>query len=275
MSSETGHQLQTSGSQRGVTTTADEKNGAMSSETGNQAQQAQTTAPVAHSANLLRTGLGVLLFVAWGILTTLWVASIVHSVANGHITAIVTAAGTLALLALLCAMEGLEVSVIDRWQALWPGHPPSYLAAWLAARQLFVALVVTAATLLANLSVIVVPGTAVQITNSFVLSVFDLTWTTLTVLWFAQIFPKQLGATNPDRYLSALQRLLFPIVELVRRLGVSQPGEWTATVVEKWLDWPASPGEAHGLSLASIWRQLRKRHQSKAHAVAGTRQEGS
>jgi hypothetical protein len=42
-------------------------------------------------------------------------------------------------------MEGLEVSVIDRWQAR-PGHPPSYLAAWLAARQLFVALVVTAAT---------------------------------------------------------------------------------------------------------------------------------
>jgi len=230
---------------------------------------------MAHSANLLRTGLGVLLFVAWGILTTLWVASIVHSVANGHIMAIVTAASTIALLVLLCAMEGLEVSVVDRWQALWPGHPPSYLAAWLAARQLFVALVVTAATLLANQSVIVVPGTSVQITNSFVLSVFDLTWTTLTVLWFAQIFPKQLGATNPDRYLGALQGLLFPIVEFVRKLGISQPGEWAADVVEHWLDWPASPGEAHGLSLAAIWRQLRKRHQSGAHAVDGNQSEGS
>jgi len=275
MSLETGNQLQTSGSQRGETTTAVEKNGVMSSETGNQAQQETLSGSMAHSANLLRTGLGVLLFVAWGILTTLWVASIVHSVANGHIMAIVTAASTIALLVLLCAMEGLEVSVVDRWQALWPGHPPSYLAAWLAARQLFVALVVTAATLLANQSVIVVPGTSVQITNSFVLSVFDLTWTTLTVLWFAQIFPKQLGATNPDRYLGALQGLLFPIVEFVRRLGISQPGEWAADVVEHWLDWPASPGEAHGLSLAAIWRQLRKRHQSEAHAVDGTRSEGS
>ena len=142
------------------------------------------------------------------------------------------------------------------------------------------ALVVTAATLLANQSVIVVPGTSVQITNGFVLSVFDLTWTTLTVLWFAQIFPKQLGATNPDRYLGALQALLFPIVELVRRLGVSQPGEWTASVVEKWLDWPASPDEierrpAHQLSLASIWRQLRKRHQTGTQAVDGNRSEGS
>ena len=114
MSPETGNQLQTSGSQRGETTTADEKNGAMSSETGNQAQQETSSGSKAHLANLLRTGLGVLLFVGWGILTTLWVASIVHSVANGHITAIFTAASTLALLALLCAMEGLEVSVIDR-----------------------------------------------------------------------------------------------------------------------------------------------------------------
>jgi hypothetical protein len=163
-------------------------------------------------------------------------------------------------------MEGLEVSVIDRWQTLWPGRPPSYLSDWLAARQLFVALIVTAATLLANRSVIVIPGTSVQITHRFILSVFDLAWTTLTVLWFAQILPKHFGAMNPDRYLWLLQRPLFPIVHFVHRLGVSQPGEWTAAVVEDRLDWSLSPDELTRrrpepeLSHASIWRELGAHH---------------
>jgi hypothetical protein len=54
------------------------------------------------------------------------------------------------------------------------GGSTNYLAGWLAARQLFVALIVTAATLLANRSVIVIPGTPVRITDGFVLDIFDL-----------------------------------------------------------------------------------------------------
>jgi hypothetical protein len=56
----------------------------------------------------------------------------------------------------------------DRWQKFWPGAGESDLAGWLAARQLFAALIVTAATLLANRSV-VVPGTSIQFKNGFVL----------------------------------------------------------------------------------------------------------
>ena len=219
--------------------------------------------------SLLRTGFGVLLFVAWGILTILWVASTVYSVANGNVAAAVTAVAAVALLVLLGLMEGLEVSVIDRWQTLWPGRPPSYLSDWLAVRQLFVALIVTAATLLANRSVIVIPGTSVQITHRFILNVFDLAWTTLTVLWFAQILPKHFGAMNPDRYLWLLQRPLFPIVHFVHLIGVSQPGEWTAVVVEDRLAWSLSPDELkrqrpeHELSHASIWRELGAHHHRK------------
>jgi hypothetical protein len=228
--------------------------------------------------NPFRTGFGALLFVAWGILTILWVASTVHSATNGNIAAVVTAAAALALLVLLGAMEGLEVSVIDRWQALWPDQSMSYLARWLAARQLFVALIVTAATLLANRSVIVVPGTSVRITDDFTLGVFDLTWTTLTVLWFAQIFPKHLGATNPDRYLERLRRAMFPVVEVVRLVGVSQPGEWTAGVVEDWLDWPMSPEElmrqrTHKHSLGEIWCELRHPLRGRTHAVGPNQPE--
>jgi hypothetical protein len=219
--------------------------------------------------NLLRTGFGVVLFVVWGILTILWVASTLYSVANGNLAAAVTAVAAVALLVLLGLMEGLEVSVIDRWQTLWPGRPPSHLSDWLAARQLFVALIVTAATLLANRSVIIIPGTSVQITHRFILSVFDLAWTTLTVLWFAQILPKHFGAMNPDRYLWLLQKPLFPIVHFVHLLGVSQPGEWTAAMVEDRLAWSLSPGELKrrrpepDLSHASIWRELGAHHHRK------------
>jgi hypothetical protein len=220
--------------------------------------------PVPSRENPLRTSFGALLFFAWGLLTYLWVVSTVYSVAHGDVISAVTAAGALALLALLAAMEGLEVSVIDCWEWVWPGRPTSYLARWLAARQLFVAFIVTAATLLANRPVIVVPGSSVHITDSFGLGMFDLVWTTLTVLWFAQIFPKHLGATNPDRYLETLRGSLFPIVGVVHTIGISQPGEWTADVVEAWLDWPATHDEArrprHHQSLAAIWRELRKPH---------------
>jgi hypothetical protein len=149
--------------------------------------------------------------------------------------------------------------VIDRWQNVWPGRPQTALAGWLAARQLFVALIVTAATLLANRSTIFLPFTSARITGTFATGVFDLALTTLTVLWFAQILWKHLGAMNPDRYLYVLRRPLFPIVQFVHALGISQPGEWTADVLERRLDWPATPEQhraSQGQSPGAIWRDL-------------------
>jgi len=215
------------------------------------------------SRHLLRKAFGVVLFVGWGILTFVWVASTVFLVAHGTFTAAITAVCAVALLLLLGGMEGLEVSVIDRWQNVWPGARESDLAGWLAARQLFVALIVTAATLLANRSVVIIPGTSIQFRNGFFLGVFDLLWTTLTVLWFAQIFWKHLGATNPDRYLAVLSRYLFPIVEVVRKIGISQPGEWTADFVESRTVWPASIEQLEQgqperkLTHGDIWRAIR------------------
>ena len=49
--------------------------------------KATKAGPVPGRRNLLRTGFGVVLFVAWGILTILWVASTLYSVANGNVTA--------------------------------------------------------------------------------------------------------------------------------------------------------------------------------------------
>lgn len=231
-----------------------------------------TPDPPPHEHHPLRVIFGIVLFVAWVGLTFLWVAATVHQARHGDGIAVVTAICALALLVVLCLMEGIEVSVIDRWENLWPGRPTSYLAGWLAARQLFVALIVTTATLLAKRAVIIIPGVSRTITSTFWLSVADLTWTTFTVLWFAQIFPKHLGAMNPDRYLRRLRGPLFPVVDFVHKIGVSLPGEWSADVFERRTGWADSPGatdspdvsQAHpteqGKSVGTIWRHLLRRH---------------
>ena len=206
---------------------------------------------------------GVVLFLGWGIESFFWLYATGHSAADGDAMPVVTAVATLSLLVLLAGMEGLEVAVIDRWRSLYPERTTSDLAGWLAARQLFVALIVTTATLLAHRDAIVIPGSSSEVKGGLVLGLFDLTWTGFTVLWFAQIFPKHLAATNPDRYLLHLRRTLFPIVEGVRRVGVSQPGEWVASSVERRLDWPLPHVESieegpapREESLAAIWREL-------------------
>lgn len=210
----------------------------------------------------LRKAFGVVLFTIWGIETILWLYDAFHSLVDGESGPLIRAVGAILLMLLLAGMEGLEVAVIDRWRQLYPERPTSELAAWLAARQLFVALIVTGATILADRESIAIPFTSSEITGGVALAVFNLTWTGFTVLWFMQIFPKHLAAMNPDRYLAYSQRSLFPIVEVVRKIGVSQPGEWTASAVERRLDWHAAePGieEAparRSESLADIWAAL-------------------
>ena len=209
-----------------------------------------------------RNIVGVVLFVAWGIATIMWVASTVNLVADGEYVPIITAVAALALMVLLAVMEGAEVSVIARWKVMYPDRSRSQLAGWLAARQLFVALIVTTATLLANRSEVIVPGTDLSFDQGVALAVFDIAWTGFTVLWFAQIFPKHLAATNPDRYLSHLM-WVFPVVTAVDKSGVTKPGAWTASGFERRLDWPLTDAEEmqeaalpQPESLDHIWREL-------------------
>ena len=149
-----------------------------------------------------RAVIGAVLFIAWGIETIMWVGSTVSLAADGE-SAIITAVAAIALLCLLAGMEGLEVAVIDRWKVMYPDRSTAQLAKWLAARQLFVALIVTTATMLAHRDEVIIPFTGVSFDQGILLAIFDLTWTGFTVLWFAQILPKHLAATNPDRYLLA------------------------------------------------------------------------
>ena len=228
-----------------------------------------------------RAAFAAVLFLGWGLLTVIWVASTIDLAADGDVSAIVSAVVSLALMALLAGMEGLEVAVIDRWRSIYPDRPTSHLAAWLAARQLFVALIVTTATILSHRSELIIPFTSESISGTTLPKVFDIVWTGFTVLWFAQILPKHLAATNPDRYLGFLRRPLFPVVDVVRRIGVSLPAEWVAKAVERRLDWPLTEAERmqeavapQEESLGRIWRELIPESPPQRGA-GGPRVEGS
>jgi hypothetical protein len=221
------------------------------------------------SRNPLRTLFGVLLFAAWCVETAIWVASTVYLAGQGNATAVISAVVALALIMVLLVMEGLEVSVIDRWRELFPGKTTAVLGGWLSARQLFVALIVTSATLLAHRSTLVVPFTSTHLTGAVLEKTFDVTWTGFTVLWFAQILPKVLAATDPARYLRYLRASAFPVVEVVRVIGFSQPGEWAASLIGRRFGWvhrmaeeevtagePSLEIRAEEPSLAGGWRAV-------------------
>jgi hypothetical protein len=211
-----------------------------------------------------RTAFAALLLVGWSVMATLWIYSTIDAVIQeGDVMPAVTAGAALALLTLLAGMEGLEVAVIDRWRKVFVDGQKSHLAAWLAARQFFVAIIVTTATLLAHRDYIAVPGTDSRVTEGLALGLYDLVIVGLMVLWFAQILPKHMAATNPDRYLHYTRAALFPCVELIRMTGVPKPAEWVAHGIENGLDWhPTTDEDIHEApqqreeSLADIWREL-------------------
>ena len=217
-----------------------------------------------HVRSAPRAAFAALLLLAWSVMAFLWIYSTIDAVVvESDAMAAVTAVAALALLTLLAGMEGLEVAVIDRWRQVFTDGLKSHLAAWLAARQFFVAIIVTTATLLAHRDYIAIPGTDSRLTEGLALGLYDLIIVGLLVLWFAQILPKHMAATNPDRYLHYTRAALFPCVELIRMTGVPKPAEWVAHGIEKGLDWhPTTPEDiqesrqAPDESLADIWREL-------------------
>src|SRR5918995_5009292 len=200
-----------------------------------------TEQPQSRASGVLRVTVGVVLFVVWAVLTILWVYDAIYKLVDGEASPAIRAVIWLLLLFLLACMEGLEVAVIDRWSQLYPDRGVSDLAGWLAARQLFVALIVTAATLLADRDSLAIPFVATPFTGGVALKIFNLVFTTFTVLWFMQIFPKHMAATNADRYLELPRPPLFPVVEFVRVIGISWPAEKTAQAVQNWFGWHAEP----------------------------------
>jgi hypothetical protein len=150
--------------------------------------------------------------------------------------------------------------MIHDWSRLYPDRSNHDLAAWLSARQMFVASICVAATILAARDMIHIPFTSYTIkgANS---KIFNLVWTTFTVLWFMQILPKHMAAINPVRYLKVTGGAALPVVNVVKAIGISWPAEKTAAAVQSLTGWHPEPttlerAPRRGVDLADAWAAL-------------------
>jgi len=212
------------------------------------------------ASGVARATFGMVLFIAWGVLSVLWVYDAIYKLAHGTPGPAIAAVVALLLMLVLAVMEGLEVVMIHSWNRLYPDRTAHDLAAWLAARQMFVAFIVSAATILAQRTSIAIPFTSTEIMNPVTLKIFNVIWTPLTVLWFMQILPKHMAAINPDRYLKVTGGAALPVVNVVRAIGISWPAEKTAVAVQSLLGWLPEPAleraARRGVDLADAWAAL-------------------
>jgi hypothetical protein len=212
------------------------------------------------ASGVARATFGMVLFIAWGVLSILWVYDAIYKLAHGEPEPAIAAVVAILLMLVLAVMEGLEVVMIHDWNRLYPDRTAHDLAAWLAARQMFVALIVTAAAMLAERHSIAIPFTSTEITGAVNLKIFNVIWTTLTILWFMQILPKHMAAVNPDRYLKVTGGVALPVVNFVKAIGISWPAEKTAGGIQKLLGWHAEPtlerAPRRGADLADAWAAL-------------------
>jgi len=210
-------------------------------------------------SGVARATFGTVLFIAWGVLSVIWVYDAIYELTKGHFTPAITAVVAVLLMLVLAVMEGLEVVMIHDWSRLYPDRSPRDLAAWLSARQMFVASICVAATILAARSAIHIPFTSHTITGSQG-KIFNLVWTTFTILWFMQILPKHMAAINPVRYLNYTRGAALPVVNVVKAIGVSWPAEKTAAAVQSSTGWHPEPtlerAPRRGPDLADAWAAL-------------------
>ena len=86
------------------------------------------------ASGVARATFGAVLFIAWGVLSVLWVYDAIYKLAHGKPGPAIAAVVALLLMLVLAVMEGLEVVMIHDWNRLYPDRTAHDLAAWLAAR---------------------------------------------------------------------------------------------------------------------------------------------
>ena len=223
-------------------------------------EQSQSTASQSRASGAARATFGTVLFIAWGVLSVLWVYDAIYQLVHHHPGPAIAAVVAILLMLVLAVMEGLEVVMIHDWNRLYPDRTAHDLGDWLAARQMFVAFIVSAATILAERHTIAIPFTSTEITNPLTLKIFNVIWTPLTVLWFMQILPKHMAAINPDRYLKLTGGAALPVVNVVKVIGISWPAEKTAAAVQSLTGWHPEPtlerAPRRGADLAGAWAAL-------------------
>ena len=83
------------------------------------------------ASGVARATFGTVLFIAWGVLSILWVYDAIYKLAHGEPGPAIAAVVALLLMLVLAVMEGLEVVMIHSWNQLYPDRTAHDLAAWL------------------------------------------------------------------------------------------------------------------------------------------------
>ena len=94
-----------------------------------------TAQPTSTLGGTVRKTFGLVLFVAWGLMTIVWVYDAIYDIITmGNPVPAIAAVCAILLMLLLAGMEGLEVAVIDRWRTVYPERTAHDLARWLASQ---------------------------------------------------------------------------------------------------------------------------------------------
>src|SRR6516164_4541991 len=101
-------------------------------------------------SGVARATFGTVLFIAWGVLSVIWVYDAIYELTKGHFIPAITGVVAILLMLVLAVMEGLEVVMIHDWSRLYPDRTNRDLAAWLSDRQIFVAPTCVPPTILAR-----------------------------------------------------------------------------------------------------------------------------
>ncbi|HLY66122.1 MAG TPA: hypothetical protein VKU60_11360, partial [Chloroflexota bacterium] len=151
-----------------------------------------------------------ILWLLWLALVVIWVGTLAAHWSGAETRPVYLACVALGLLVVLFFAEGIELAVTSLLDV-----PPERLADaatagelreiqqrvrfFFAQRQVFVVIIITFTSLITSYNWLSVPF--VGRVAGFWPFYFSLVFTSLTVLWFCQVTPKQLAIINPERFL--------------------------------------------------------------------------
>ena len=160
-----------------------------------------------------------LLWAVWIFLVIIYVATIAALCAEGHYSALIFAVVNLACGVFLFFAEGFEIAFAMLWSirdsveadirdSLRDLNPEFVLAQ----RQVIVVVTITIVSLTTSaLEWIVIPGFG-KVQSYGAPYFFSLLFTTFSLLWFAQVFPKRIAARSAERFWRFSHWLLKPII---------------------------------------------------------------
>ena len=184
----------------------------------------------------------VVLWTIWTSLTIMWIATLVAMSLDGSHIQWLQAGLVVFLLYILSIAEGLELAVTD----LLDKQPEQlrdpkvravlsrlqrHSAAFFSNRQVFVVTIITFSTLMLNYPWIYIPFLG-RVSAEPVPTLFSFGWTTLTVLWFAQVTPKRLAIINSETFLGQAVFLL-PLIDFVGWLGIPAASDQLVHLFER------------------------------------------